>query len=267
LPDRRDDADLTLLINAARQAGDIALRHFRNAPRHWEKADGAGPVTVADLEVDAYLHDRLLAARPDFGWLSEETADNPARLDRDAIFIVDPIDGTRGFMAGDAGWCIALAVVRGGAVTASVAWLAAKDVLYAARVGGGATRNGTPIEPSDRADPRGGLFLTGAAQMEARHWPGGAPSVRRAFRPSLVHRLCLVAAGEADATLTFRPAWEWDIAPGALIAAEAGCAVTDGDGGALRFNAPTPRLPGVMVAPGPVHRALMRARAGDTRAR
>jgi myo-inositol-1(or 4)-monophosphatase len=256
------DADLALLCAAVQEGGALALGHFRRPLRHWEKEAGAGPVSEADLAVDALLHERLRGARPSYGWLSEETEDDPAQRAHDTVFVVDPIDGTRAFVGGRPGWCVAAAVVTHGAVTAAAAYLPVTGELYAASLGGGATLNGAPLEPSPRHEPVGALVLTGAKQMAEEHWPGGAPMVERAFRPSLVHRLCLVAGGGADAVLTFRPCWEWDIAPGALIATEAGCTVTDSDGRPLRFNATLPRLPGIMVAPPALHDALMARRRG-----
>lgn len=238
------------------------MGHFGRSPEAWDKPDGAGPVSAADLAVDAFLKDALRAARPDYGWLSEETPDDAARLGHDRVFIVDPIDGTRAFLAAKPGWCVALAVVEAGKVVAAAAFLPVTAELYAAHLGGGATRNGATLVPSKRAEPTGAAVLAGGPQLAADHWPGGAPLVTRQFRPSLVHRLCLVADGQADATLTFRPAWEWDIAAGALIAAEAGCTVTDGQGMIPRFNAADPRLPGLLVAPPALHAALLARRQG-----
>jgi myo-inositol-1(or 4)-monophosphatase len=255
------EADLALLTQAVQAGGDAAMGYFGRDPRAWDKPDAAGPVTEADLAVDALLKRTLRQARPDYGWLSEETPDDPDRLGRARIFVVDPIDGTRAFMAGEKGWCVAAATVQDGEVTAAAAWFPARGELYAASRGGGALMNGAALRPSDRAALGGAAVLAGAPQLEARHWPGGPPPVRRLFRPSLIHRFCLVAAGRADATLTFRPAWEWDVAAGALIATEAGCVVTDGDGDALRFNHPDPRAPGLLAAPPALHAALLSRRS------
>jgi myo-inositol-1(or 4)-monophosphatase len=256
------EADLPLLTDAARRAGDLIMGYFRRGPKRWDKPGEAGPVTEADLAADADLAERLRAARPDYGWLSEETPDDQSRLAHRRVFVVDPIDGTRAFIAGEEGWCVALAVVEDGAPVAAVAWFPARGERYAAARGAGATRDGARIAPSACASADGALMLTGAQQLAERHWPGGAPAVRREFRPSLVHRLCLAADGGADAALTLSDAWEWDIAAGALIAAEAGCAVTNGYGAPLRFNGPTARLPGVIAAGPALHAALMARRRG-----
>jgi myo-inositol-1(or 4)-monophosphatase len=102
------DADLQLLTEAALAAGQLALTFFRRSPNAWAKAGGS-PVTEADMAVDALLRTSLLAKRPHYGWLSEETVDDPVRCERDSIFVVDPIDGTRGFIQGDDRWCVSLA--------------------------------------------------------------------------------------------------------------------------------------------------------------
>ena len=96
--------DLQLLIDAARASGDIARKHFKASPEVWDKAGNAGPVTEADLAIDRMLKTDLLAARATYGWLSEETEDSDARLSHDRVFIIDPIDGTRAFIAGETGF-------------------------------------------------------------------------------------------------------------------------------------------------------------------
>ncbi len=111
--------DLALLTDAARQAGEIALRFWRQAPKTWEKP-GQGPVTEADLAVNAALRDMLRSARPDYGWLSEEDPDSETRLETEFQFILDPIDGTRSFIAGEDVFAISLAVVQNGTARAGV---------------------------------------------------------------------------------------------------------------------------------------------------
>ncbi|KRS10404.1 inositol monophosphatase, partial [Roseovarius atlanticus] len=106
--------ELDLLIAAARAAGEVACRYTGPEARVWDKPGGAGPVTEADLAVNEVLFEQLRGARPDYGWLSEESADTPERLSRDRVFIVDPIDGTRSFIEGTRTWAHALAVVERG---------------------------------------------------------------------------------------------------------------------------------------------------------
>lgn len=251
------ERDLALLLQAAEAAGRIALRHFGRSPEAWDKGDGAGPVSAADLEIDAMLRAELLAARPGYGWLSEETADGPERLAAGRVFVVDPIDGTRAFLKGEAVFAHSLALVEGGAVVAGVVHLPKLGRTYAAEAGGGATLNGAAIAPSATAEPEGAAVLANAASLAPALWPGGVPAMARHFRPSLAYRLCLAAEGRFDAMITLREAWEWDVAAGDLIAREAGAAVTTPAGAAPRYNSPRPRLPGLVAAGPALHRALL----------
>lgn len=255
----RLDDDLVLLTRAAVEAGRLARRFWGRAVEVRDKDDGQGPVSEADLAVDALLRARLTGARPAYGWLSEESADDPVRHTAARSFVVDPIDGTRSFLARERVWAHALAVVEAGRVVAGVVHLPMLQRTYAARAGGGATMNGGPIRAGRRTDLAGAEVLTNAASLDPALWPGGVPPVTRAFRPSLAYRLCLVAEGRYDAMLTLRPAWEWDVAAGALIAVEAGACVTDRNGHAPVFNARHPATDGLIVA-GPILQAALLAR-------
>src|SRR5690606_35697010 len=126
------EPDLALIEAAAREAGAVALRHFQGPRAAREKPGGHGPVTAADLEIDHLLRERLIGARPDYGWLSEESEDGPARLAAERVFIVDPLDGTREFVAGGRAWGHALAVAERGEVVAAVMYLPRLERLYAA---------------------------------------------------------------------------------------------------------------------------------------
>ncbi|MEL6642358.1 MAG: 3'(2'),5'-bisphosphate nucleotidase CysQ [Pseudomonadota bacterium] len=244
------EADLDLLIAAAREAGQIAMGFFQSDNKVWDKGRD-DPVTEADYAVDKYLRETLTRARPGYGWLSEETEDSDVRLGREAAFIVDPIDGTRAFVAGETTFAHSLAIARSGVVTDAVVFLPARDLLFAARVGEGATLNSAPITTSLRSEVAGATLLASRPALETRHWPGGVPEVERHFRPSLAYRLCLVGEGRFDAMITLRDSWEWDIAAGALIAAEAGAVVTDRYGEMLSFNTPGRLTAGVLAtAPG-----------------
>lgn len=244
-------SDLALLLAAAEAAGEIARRHFEGAPRIWDKPDGFGPVTEADLEVNEMLRAMLTAARPAYGWLSEESPDDPARLGRSRVFVIDPIDGTRAFIAGQKSFAHSLAVAEAGEIVAAVVYLPMLDRAYAAAAGQGARLNGAPIGASARMELDGARVVAPASVLDPKHWRGPAPEVERVFRPSLAYRLCLVAEGRFDAMLTLRPTWEWDVAAGDLIAREAGARVADMRGVAPRYNRPDPKLRGfVACAPG-----------------
>lgn len=260
------ESDLALLTRAALSAGDIAMAFRKTGAQEvTEKPGGAGPVTEADLAVNRMLENVLRAARPDYGWLSEESADDPARLDAGLCFIVDPIDGTRAFIAGDTGFAHSLAIARDGVITAAVVHLPAAGLTYSAAAGQDARLNGQTIRVRAGDANTRKTVLAARPAMEARHWPGGVPQLARSFRTSMAWRLCLVAEGRFDAMITLRDTWEWDIAAAALIAERSGATVTDAIGTALRFNAPDPRTPGVMAAAPEVHRALIARRQGAMR--
>ncbi|WP_338068399.1 3'(2'),5'-bisphosphate nucleotidase CysQ [Alexandriicola marinus] len=250
-------SDLDLVVSAVREAGKLALQHQARPINVTEKPDGAGPVTEADMAVDELLKQRLLDSRPDHGWLSEETPDNTDRLGPSRTFIVDPIDGTRSFIAGSKDWAHSVAIVEDGRAVVGVVYLPARDALYAAEAGQGATLNGDPLIIGDAPAIGCARVLTTKPSLAPEHWHGNAPPpFERHFRSSLAWRLCLVAEGAFDAMLTLRPAWEWDIAAGALIAAEAGAKVTDRAGAALTFNKSWPQSDGVLVAQSGLHQQI-----------
>ena len=249
--------DLALLTDAARAAGEIALRYWKNAPESWEKPGGAGPVTEADLAVNAMLAADLRAARPDYGWLSEETPDTAARLDCDKVFIIDPIDGTRAFMEGAPDFAHSLAIAERGQITAAVVYLPARNSLYSASIDTVSTLNGAVISCSSAQVVQDATVLTARPNLAPEHWQDGTPpAVRRMFRSSLAWRLCLVAEGAFDAMLTLRPSWEWDVAAGALIATRAGATVIDRHAGAIGFNTKSVLANGVIAGPDKICRAL-----------
>lgn len=250
------ERDLHLLTAAATQAAVIALRYWKRDLQIWDKGQELGPVTEADLAVNDYLKSELRSARPDYGWLSEETPDDTARLSHQRVFIVDPIDGTRAFIAGEDNFAISLAVAEAGEVIAGVVILPAKHRIYSAQKGALAFCNGSPLQVSPRETLAQARVLATKDNMSAQHWPGGVPELQRSFRTSLAYRLCLVAEGRYDGMLSFRPTWEWDIAAGSLIASCAGARVSDQHGQDLRFNRPEARSAGVIAANPPLHQSL-----------
>ncbi len=249
--------DLSLLIDAAKRAGEVARSFVGGALDIQQKPDDLGPVTAADLAVNAVLERMLREARPDYGWLSEESVDDARRLSAERVFIIDPIDGTRSFIEGSNMWAHALAVAERGRVIAGVVYLPMRDTLYSACIDGGAFRNGDPISPATRTDPNGAEVLMSKPTTAPEHWQGGMPEIKRAFRPSLAYRQSLVADGRFDAMLSFRPTWEWDIAAGAVILEEAGATVTDAAGLPLEFNRKHPQSNGILAANSSLHSTLL----------
>jgi len=249
--------DLILLKEAAREAGEIAKSHFKQGPQIWEKANNAGPVTQADLDVDHMLRNKLLAARPTYGWLSEETEDNNDRLSTDIVFIVDPIDGTRAFIEGTPHWAHSLAIVKSGRVQCAAVFLPMLDLMFTATLNSGALLNEQPISVSSRLRTSGADILSSKANFSDEFWPGGFPGLKRSFRSSLAYRLCLVANGDFDGMLTLRPTWEWDVAAGCLLVNEAGGLVTNQIGEELFFNSQSAKLNGIVASNSNIHSGLM----------
>ncbi|HEV7229373.1 3'(2'),5'-bisphosphate nucleotidase CysQ [Brevundimonas sp.] len=241
-------ADLDLIVEAAREAGELALSE-RAKGLNVRSKTGGSPVTNADMAVDALLKARLLGARPDHGWLSEETADGPERLSKRRIFVVDPIDGTVAYMKDRPWWCVPIAIVEDGRPVAAVVHSPALDETFTATAGGGAFLNGRPITASDTADLDDAAVLGDARLFgDAALWPEPWPAMRWEKRNALAYRLALVAAGAFDAAIAPTPKWDWDVAAGALIAAEAGAKVSDHHGRLWVFNRPDPRQAGLVCA-------------------
>lgn len=252
--------DLHLLMDAARSAGEIARGYFNAAPEVWEKSGGQGPVTEADLHVNRQLEADLRNARPDYGWLSEETEDGDARQKTDRQFIIDPIDGTRTFIEGSKDWAHSLAIAENGIVTAAVIYLPLHDALYAAALGKGAQRNGIPLTATPDKPIQEATILSSRPNLDPKYWAGMVPPFKRTFRSSLAYRLALVAEGRFDGMLTLRPTWEWDVAAGSLIVSEAGGTASDQKGVVAKFNNVHPQIDG-MVAAGGIHHTLISALA------
>ncbi len=219
--------DLDLLRDVAGEAGRVAMRFFRQDPEVWMKA-GSSPVSEADYAVDRFLRETLLAARPDYGWLSEETADSAARLSARRTFVVDPIDGTRSFLAGGDIWCVSLAVVEGGRSLAGVLECPMRNETYWAAAGGGAGKNGAAIRV---APARTRPIIAGPKPMIDEMPQAWLDRLERhPYIPSLACRIAMIADGSLDATFVKANAHDWDLAAADLILNEAGGAVLDSRG-------------------------------------
>ena len=238
LPARAAQA-LAALVEAARLGGEIAMRDFASGEKTGARIDykdGGSPVTSADLAVDRFLRDRLGAEFPDSGWLSEETTDDATRVERSTLVIVDPIDGTRAFAAGDRRWAVSIAFAVEGRIVAGVVHAPALGETYAASLGRGATLNGAPIRASGRTALAGARIggprplvakLAGAARVEFLEEPK---------IPSLAYRLARVASGSLDGALASANSHDWDIAGADILLSEAGAGLWDPEGRPLSYN-------------------------------
>ncbi len=240
------EADLDLLASAAREAGEIALRFFRRDPEVWHKAGGS-PVSEADLAADRHLSTRLRGARPDWGWLSEETADGPARLERSRVFVVDPIDGTRAFLRGEAEWAVSVAVVEGGRPILGALFQPVTDTLFTAIAGRGAVRDGLRLCASDRTELEGAKISGPKKYSESAILRNTSASIGPVV-PSLALRIAHVADGLTDIAYGTGNAHDWDLAAADLLVHEAGGRLTSADGEPVRYNRAVPRHPPLVAA-------------------
>jgi len=225
---------------------------FRGDLDVWLKA-GASPVSEADMAVDAFLKRTLIAARPDYGWLSEETEDERDEKPRARTFVVDPIDGTRAFIEGRDVWCVSIAIVEDGRPVAGVLDCPAKGEVIAATRGGGAAQNGRKIlvRPLGRSVEIAGSKTFLSQLPEPFGEVRGHPHV-----PSLAYRLAMVARGDIDGTFVKPNSHDWDLAAADLILAEAGGRVVRADGSHLRYATGNPRHGALAAASGGLLEAM-----------
>jgi myo-inositol-1(or 4)-monophosphatase len=239
------------------EAGRIAMRQWPgagHAVESWEKSAG-NPVCAADIEVDGFLKRELGRLLPAAGWLSEETVDDPARLKRDLIWVVDPIDGTRDFLRGRTGWAVSVALVSAGRPLIGMLSAPARggegDEVWCALAGQGATLNGAPLFASTRTQFAGARVPADSLACE----DGDLLMVSKPN--SIALRIAMVAAGDADLVATLRWGFEWDVAAAVLIAREAGAQVSDAFGQPLAFNKRDPRAFGLLVSAPAIHAAAV----------
>jgi myo-inositol-1(or 4)-monophosphatase len=243
-------SDIDLIVDKVRRAGALAQHLKAHGLITSFKADGS-IVTNADTEVNLWLKEALMEARPDYGWQSEEEADNDERLGARRTFVLDPIDGTMGLSKGSPYWTIALAIVEANKPVAAIVYAPDSSELFSAAVGHGATLNGNPIHVSQR-DTLEDAEVVGDSRLFGRDiWPEPWPHLNVHSRPSVAYRMCSVAAGRADFTMALSPKRDWDVAAATLIAQEAGAVVSDHLGNPYGFNAKDSLKPS-LICSGPV---------------
>jgi myo-inositol-1(or 4)-monophosphatase len=235
----RWQSDLALIADAARQAGRVALGFFNQSPEVWWKNEGRSPVSAADFAANETLETILRAARPDYGWLSEETEDSAARLESETLFIIDPIDGTRAFLGGQNLWCVSVAVVHRGRPVAGVLYAPALEELFEAVEDGIALKNGVPITVSASGPDEVSRFAIGEDVLKAITGPFRDDIERVKHVPSLAYRIAMVADGRLEGTFVKRNSHDWDLAAADLILERAGGHLTDLDGKPMIYNRPS----------------------------
>jgi myo-inositol-1(or 4)-monophosphatase len=231
------------------------LSYFRKPIRQDVKADGS-EVSEADLAVDHFLKGALSGARPGYGWLSEETADAPARLAAERVWIVDPIDGTRAFLKGADEWTVCAALAEGGAAKLAAVFNPASGEFFAARAGRGATLNGQPIGVVDAGRLEDARLAGSRSLFRKSLWSDAWPPMDVAWVYSIAYRICIAASGRVHGTASLTVMHEWDLAAAALVIQEAGGVITAATGEAMSFNQADPRVAGVIAAGPALHRLL-----------
>ena len=245
---RADDLAATL-----RECGKIALKSFRGTIKSWTKAHSS-PVSEIDIAVNDLLHARL--DRGDIGWLSEESADDAVRLQHRRVWIVDPIDGTRGYLAGLPDWSISVALVEDGRPVVAGLYVPVEDEMFIAVAGAGATLNGAPISPRDGGDLAGARVAGPKSYLE--RLAALAPDIIAMPKVhSLALRLARVAQGKLDASFASVHAHDWDLAAADLLVHEAGGVLTNVAGRRLIYNRPE-LVHGALIAAGSArHEAIL----------
>jgi myo-inositol-1(or 4)-monophosphatase len=255
-------ASLKAALEAAvREAGALAARSFQTTVKSWDKTGGS-PVSEVDMAVDKFLRERLMRLAPDCGWLSEETEDDLIRLDSSRMWIVDPIDGTRAYLAGRTDWSISIALVENGRPVLAAIFAPMQDALYLAATGEGTTLNGATVKATAGAD-FDTAHAAGPKPMLERLAPVAPRLVAEPKVFSLALRLARVAAGTLDLAFASENSHDWDLAAADLLVHEAGGALTTFAGQQPIYNRADP-LHGALVAAGRSRHeaflALVRAR-------
>ena len=239
--------EATLLKDTVRQAGRLALSLFRTELKNWIKG-ASSPVSEADIAVNDLLESKLRSATPDYGWLSEESADDEARLGKRLVWIVDPIDGTRAYLAGREDWCVSAALVEDASPVLAAVFAPASDEFFFAVRGQAATRNDVPIHATSGTDldfPR----IAGPKPLVERLNRSAGDITLHPRIGSLALRLCRVAQGNLDAAFAGGQSRDWDLAAANLIVQEANGRMTALSGDTILYNRPEVAH-GVLVAAG-----------------
>ncbi|MBF0161272.1 MAG: 3'(2'),5'-bisphosphate nucleotidase CysQ [Magnetococcales bacterium] len=256
-------SDLLLMEEAARLAGAAIMRHFQLGEplsAHLRLMDKGhnNPLTQADLAADQCLRQTLLGNRPDYGWLSEEGTDDPvARMERQRVWIVDPMDGTKEFISGLPQFAVSIGLVERGSPVAACIFNPATRELFSAVRGGGAFCNGQRLQTSRNASLQGARCLASRSETKRGEWRSFAQALHITPMGSIAYKLALVASGRYDLTFTLTPKNEWDYCAGTLLLQEAGGRVSHKEGQPCLFNQKDPKVLSVLASNGPLHEPLL----------
>ncbi|MBL6935286.1 MAG: 3'(2'),5'-bisphosphate nucleotidase CysQ [Alphaproteobacteria bacterium] len=252
------DGDHEMLIAAVHEAGALASSHFGKSNPSWMKKPGQ-PVSEVDLAVDDLLRQRLCGERSDYGWLSEESAETPDRMDREWLWVVDPIDGTRAFLDARPEYSVSAALLHFNRPVAAAVFNPETDEFFEAVHDGGARCNGEPITVSAKENMDNARVLVSRSEFKTLAGNEVLIPCEVSSISSIAYKLALVGSGATDATVTLTAKSDWDIVAAHLIVSEAGGIMTLTDGEALVYNRPHPRHPNVLAAGPGLHAMLATA--------
>jgi myo-inositol-1(or 4)-monophosphatase len=247
--------DHALLVEAVREAGAIALSYFGKSPKTWEKSPGHW-VSEADHAANDHLETVLCGARPDYGWVSEES-ENTAPAAGARFWLVDPIDGTSAFLRGRPEFSVSVALIEAGRPIVAAVCNPATDEMFDAYAGGGVRLNGQPVRATGQATLDGANLMISRTEYDRLDWHKQLGDVTAEGISSIAYKLALVAAGHCDATATVWGKSTWDIAAGDLLVCEAGGQITDGAGEPFDYSDPLAPISSMIAASGALHGALV----------
>ena len=242
----QENAEVVHRIEAALEAARQVLSRFTPGEIEYEYKTGRDPVTEADRAVDEVLRGNLL--REGEGWLSEESVDDFSRLEKSRVWVVDPLDGTREFVAGIPEFCVSVALVEDGKPVAGGICNPATQETFIGSLPTGVTYNGKPARPSQRKSLDGALVLASRSEVKRGEWEAFRNGTFQ-VRPmgSVAYKLALVSAGLADVTFTLTPKHEWDVAAGAALVLSSGGFLQTLENTDLRCNRRKPLLTGLLA--------------------
>lgn len=251
-----DNAETLQRIQSAMEAARVVFGRFTAGAIAAEYKIGHDPVTEADRALDAVLRKELL--RDGEGWLSEESVDDYTRLEKSRVWVVDPLDGTREFVAGIPEFCVSIAMVENGRPVAGGICNPATNEVFLGSLESGVTYNGKPARPSQRTALDGATVLASRSETKRGEWKQ-FEGANFKVRPmgSVAYKLALVSAGLADITFTLVPKNEWDVAAGAALVLSAGGYVATLDHQPLRCNHKNPLLSGLLACGMPLKNDLL----------
>jgi len=249
--------ELTVALAAARAAGEIVRSWYAGDFTVRQKASDS-PVTEADIEANQCIQGIISEHFPNDGWLSEETRDSADRLSKRRTWVVDPLDGTKEFINRIPEFCVCVALVEDGVPVVGVSYNPAREEMFAASRGAGATLNGAPVHVSAVSDIVAARFLASRSENARGEWDEFKATLQIELTGSVAYKLALIAAGKGDATFSLTPKNEWDICAGTALITEAGGCITDRYGKPLRFNqGPDTRLPGIIASNPNLHAPIV----------